>query len=235
MLCGALLAAADDLSFDAWSYAVVLANDALTAARGVYVKALLQPSPSSSDYDSKKARGESTTPGSRHHHQNDDGGNQTGGELALYRKDSNVASPETTAEPGARLSKMSLLFYNALVSLVVVLPYLATTGAVAECRTWLDSRGKLLAFGLSASLGPVLQYAIFLCTQHNSALTTTVVGALKNIVTAYVSAGVRRRCHRTDFDVAARRPASSSATTTTRPLTSLARPASKYKTETCAS
>ena len=32
----------------------------------------------------------------------------------------------------------------------------------------------------------MLQYAIFVCTQHNSALTTTVVGALKNVATTYV-------------------------------------------------
>jgi len=151
MVLGALVAAMDDLGFDAVSYAMVFTNDALTAARGVYVKTLLSAS------------------------END----------------------------GASLSKSSLLFYNALLSLLVVAPYLYASGTLATVLHWLSQDNdppsldtqegtpllvfsmKHYAFLLSASLGPVLQYAIFLCTQHNSALTTTVVGALKNIVTAY--------------------------------------------------
>lgn len=131
MLFGAGLAAYDDLHFDSTSYLVVLANDALTAARGVYVKS------------------------------------------ALSTK---------------RLDKLSLLFYNALVSLVVVCPILVYQRSLEPITQWLltaslEARAAWLA---SAGLGPVLQYAIFLCTQHNSALTTTVVGALKNILTTYV-------------------------------------------------
>lgn len=131
MLFGAGLAAYDDLQFDATSYLVVLANDALTAARGVYVKS------------------------------------------ALSTK---------------RLDKLSLLFYNALVSLIVVCPILVYQRSLEPITQWLraaslEARAAWLA---SAGLGPILQYAIFLCTQHNSALTTTVVGALKNILTTYV-------------------------------------------------
>jgi solute carrier family 35 protein len=32
----------------------------------------------------------------------------------------------------------------------------------------------------------MLQYAIFICTYHNSALTTTVIGCLKNVLTTYM-------------------------------------------------
>ena len=55
-------------------------------------------------------------------------------------------------------------------------------------RQWFDApaEGAVVAVALSASLGPVLQYAIFVCTQHNSALTTTVGGALKYVATTYV-------------------------------------------------
>ncbi|EGB12255.1 hypothetical protein AURANDRAFT_19744 [Aureococcus anophagefferens] len=137
MVGGAVVAAYDDLAFDAKGYAAVLLNDLFTALRGVYVKAALPPPP--------------------------------------------------------KLSKLSLLFYNALLGGAVLAPYLAYTGELAEARVWLEDAPSahagghpVAALALSASLGPVLQYAIFVCTQHNSALTTTVVGALKNVATTYV-------------------------------------------------
>mmetsp|Transcript_3432 Transcript_3432/g.10613 ORF Transcript_3432/g.10613 Transcript_3432/m.10613 type:complete len:216 (+) Transcript_3432:3-650(+) len=86
-----------------------------------------------------------------------------------------------------RLHKLSLLFYNAAFALVLVSPFLVSTRAAA-CLAWLRAASleARLAWLASAGLGPLLQYAIFLCTHHNSALTTTVAGALKNILTAYV-------------------------------------------------
>uniref|UniRef100_A0A7S3JZL4 Sugar phosphate transporter domain-containing protein n=1 Tax=Aureoumbra lagunensis TaxID=44058 RepID=A0A7S3JZL4_9STRA len=129
MVGGAIVAAYDDLAFDAKAYLTVFINDALTASRGVYVKSLL----------------------------------------------------------GGKLDKVSLLFYNATLSLALLAPYVFLNGHFAACRTWFYSADLSRRFALlvSSSLGPILQYAIFLCTQHNSALTTTVVGALKNIFTAY--------------------------------------------------
>lgn len=91
---------------------------------------------------------------------------------------------------------MDLLFYNALLSGVVLGPWLATNGELEAALRWWDANAAgaangapgspRVALALSAGLGPVLQYAIFVCTQHNSALTTTVVGALKNVLTTYV-------------------------------------------------
>lgn len=42
-------------------------------------------------------------------------------------------------------------------------------------------------FLCSAFLGTLLNYAIFLCTTINSALTTAVIGCLKNVATTYIS------------------------------------------------
>ena len=35
-------------------------------------------------------------------------------------------------------------------------------------------------------MGSVLNYSIFLCTAYNSALTTAVIGCLKNVATSYL-------------------------------------------------
>ena len=41
-------------------------------------------------------------------------------------------------------------------------------------------------FTCAALLGSVLNYSIFVCTTINSALTTAVVGCLKNVLTTYI-------------------------------------------------
>jgi len=52
--------------------------------------------------------------------------------------------------------------------------------AIRDFPSWKDS-SFVLTFFLAAVMGSLLNYATFLCTHHNSALTTTVVGCLKNL------------------------------------------------------
>ncbi|CAM9464562.1 unnamed protein product, partial [Phaeothamnion confervicola] len=87
-----------------------------------------------------------------------------------------------------KVTKMSLLFYNSVFSLLFMAGLLYATGSdeVAKVRQfefWGSSQ-FLLLFAVASFMGCVLQYSIFLCTSVNSALTTTVVGCLKNILTS---------------------------------------------------
>ena len=44
----------------------------------------------------------------------------------------------------------------------------------------------IVLFSIASIMGSVLNYSIFLCTTLNSALTTAVIGCLKNVLTTYV-------------------------------------------------
>jgi solute carrier family 35 protein len=63
--------------------------------------------------------------------------------------------------------------------------YVSTITQVTTFNGWGD--WKFVAMLLvTCCMGSVLNYAIFLCTTKNSALTTAVVGTLKNVVTSYI-------------------------------------------------
>mgnify|MGYP003885141653 FL=1 len=87
------------------------------------------------------------------------------------------------------LGKFGLIYYNALFSLpFLVLFMLRDPSVFAEAFAfpkWTDP-WFCLSFVCSTSFGLAITYAIVWCTSVNSALTTTVIGCLKNLVIAYV-------------------------------------------------
>ncbi|XP_008416530.1 UDP-N-acetylglucosamine/UDP-glucose/GDP-mannose transporter [Poecilia reticulata] len=86
------------------------------------------------------------------------------------------------------LGKYGVLFYN---SLIIVLPTLLASAFTGDLHKALSFENWsnvafILCFLLSCFMGFVLMYSIILCSYYNSALTTTVVGAIKNVAVAYI-------------------------------------------------
>ncbi|EDQ88859.1 uncharacterized protein MONBRDRAFT_32678 [Monosiga brevicollis MX1] len=87
------------------------------------------------------------------------------------------------------LGSFGLMYYNCLFSLpfAVATVFLEPSKleATRAFEFWHDP-SFMACFLASCAMGFLLTYSIFICTQVNSALTTTVVGCLKNILVAYL-------------------------------------------------
>jgi hypothetical protein len=84
---------------------------------------------------------------------------------------------------------MTVLYLNSLLSamgvsmIIMIVP--GEVESVVNFPLWSDG-SFIINLVFAALMGSVLNLAIFLCTSTNSALTTTVVGCLKNVLTSYL-------------------------------------------------
>lgn len=88
----------------------------------------------------------------------------------------------------AELGKHGLMFYNALFMLLPATGLAWFTGDLDRAYAYAgwDNILFLMQFAGSCVMGCLLTYTIILCTMHNSALTTTVIGCLKNVCITYL-------------------------------------------------
>lgn len=88
----------------------------------------------------------------------------------------------------ADIGKYGIMFYN---SLLMFLPALFGAWLINDIDAaynyahWTEP-AFVLQFFLSCIMGFVLMYSNLLCTQYNSALTTSIIGCLKNVLVSYL-------------------------------------------------
>jgi len=94
-----------------------------------------------------------------------------------------VSLQKTGAEKG--LDSATVLFYNSLLSLPPLLAIVSVDGSLSSSTEFIMQEqplGFYLTFGGTLIIGVLLNYTLFLCTKCNSALTTTIVGVMKGVV-----------------------------------------------------
>ena len=160
MVGGALIAAMYDLTFDLWGYILVLLNDLFTAMNGIYMK-------------KATLSGQCTKMGILYY-------NSLFSCIAMCA----LFSIQCIQELGFQhLRGSEKLGANSAHVKQEYSPF--SLGPVFSFQHW-GRIDFIVLFIMAALLGSILNYSIFLCTTHNSALTTTVIGCLKNVLTTYI-------------------------------------------------
>lgn len=161
MMSGSLIAATNDLAFDLYAYLALIGNDLFTALTGVFAKIKLNKSnPKRSTNDEEK-------------------------EAFLEADKQKPPEKEVIA-----LGTWGLLFYNSIFAAPTLL-FLLIIGQpqqfviVHNYEHWNDWRFVVM-FSISTVMGTVIQFSVMYCTKVNSALTTSVTGTLKNMITTYL-------------------------------------------------
>ncbi|KAI1900158.1 hypothetical protein AGOR_G00047130 [Albula goreensis] len=104
----------------------------------------------------------------------------------LFTAASGVYTKKKLGKEG--LGQYGLLYYNACI---IIIPTLLASSYTHDLQkaiafeNWVNLSFTCY-FLLSCIMGFVLMYSIVLCSYYNSALTTTVVGAIKNVAVAYI-------------------------------------------------
>lgn len=87
-----------------------------------------------------------------------------------------------------KMGKYGLMFYNSLFSLIPIFAVNLATGdfkKAIQFDKWSDTM-FVFQFTLSCVMGFLLAFSIFLCTLYNSALTTSMVGTIKNVLITFI-------------------------------------------------
>lgn len=195
MVGGALIAAAYDLSFNAWGYTLVFLNNAFTTLNGVYLKKASMSGKCNKMgilfYNSFfSAVAMFVFFGLEHYNIAIENRAIAGHSL---RYNGIVEAKRFLADSNSTFHNIFPATVDRTDSLAHINMNPTPTRALGQSTltkmSVYDGWGKtdfILIFSCAALLGSVLNYSIFVCTTINSALTTAVVGCLKNVLTTYI-------------------------------------------------